>query len=107
VLTTPESLHQKYALRPRALRLGGREDALDVIEADWGRTAITAEHRSGVNDRVPHVTLRLVGSMLWRAVTRLARNCMDWSPLRDLGSYKGCRLADRDGVYAPGTPNGR
>ena len=54
-------------------------------------------------------------------VTRLARNCSDWYPLLDLcgshppteggfplrGGYKQCLIADRDGVYDPGSPNGR
>jgi hypothetical protein len=31
----------------------------------------------------------------------------DWYPLLDLCGYKNCLIADRDGVYDPGTPNGR
>ena len=40
-------------------------------------------------------------------VTRLSRNCSDWYPLLDLCGYKGCLIADRDGVYDPGSANGR
>lgn len=40
-------------------------------------------------------------------MTRLARNCTDWYPLLDISGLRGCLIADRDGVYDPGTPNGR
>jgi hypothetical protein len=40
-------------------------------------------------------------------VTRLARNCSDWYPLLDICGLHGCLIADRDGVYNPGSPNGR
>ena len=45
--------------------------------------------------------------MLSSEVTRLARNCSDWYPLLDLCGYRDCLIADRDGVYDPGTANGR
>jgi len=37
----------------------------------------------------------------------LARNCSDWYPLLDVCGHRACLIADRDGVYDPGTPNGR
>jgi hypothetical protein len=40
-------------------------------------------------------------------VTRLARNCTDWYPLLDLCGYRQCLIGDRDGVYDPGSANGR
>jgi DNA invertase Pin-like site-specific DNA recombinase len=40
-------------------------------------------------------------------VTRLSRNCSDWYPLLDLCGYKGCLIADGDGIYDPATVNGR
>ena len=39
-------------------------------------------------------------------VTRLSRNCSDWYPLLDICGYKNCLIADGDGIYDPGTPNG-
>ena len=45
--------------------------------------------------------------MLSSEVTRLTRNCSDWYPLLDLCGYKECLIADRDGIYDPGTANGR
>ena len=53
------------------------------------------------------MTLGQVGLLLSFDVTRLARNCSDWYPLLDLCGYKGCLIADRDGVYDPATTNGR
>jgi DNA invertase Pin-like site-specific DNA recombinase len=38
---------------------------------------------------------------------RLSRNLTDWYPRLDICGYKGCLIADRDGVHDPGTPNGR
>ena len=43
-----------------------------------------------------------VGLVLSYDVTRLARNCSDWYPLLDLCGYRGCLIADRDGIYDPG-----
>ncbi|CCV11512.1 recombinase family protein [Mesorhizobium sp. STM 4661] len=40
-------------------------------------------------------------------MTRLARNCSDWDPLLDICGLRGCLIADRDGVYDPGSANGR
>jgi DNA invertase Pin-like site-specific DNA recombinase len=107
VLTHQESLQRPYALRQRALQLGWRADDLDVIEADWGLTAVTAAHRAGFKDLVPQVTLSQVGSMLSLEVTRLARHLTDGDPLLDICGDKGCLIADRDGVDDPATPHGR
>jgi DNA invertase Pin-like site-specific DNA recombinase len=48
-----------------------------------------------------------IGLILSIDVTRLARNCTDWYPLVDICGLRGCLIADRDGVYDPGNPNGR
>jgi DNA invertase Pin-like site-specific DNA recombinase len=53
------------------------------------------------------VTLGQVGIILSVDVTRLSRNCSDWYPLLDLCGFNNCLIADRDGVYDPGTANGR
>jgi DNA invertase Pin-like site-specific DNA recombinase len=107
VLTNQESRHLQYALRQRALQLGWQEEDIKVIDADLGLTAVAAEHRAGFKDLVPQVTLSQVGLILSLDVTRLSRNLTDWYPLLDICGYKGCLIADRDGVYDPGTPNGR
>jgi DNA invertase Pin-like site-specific DNA recombinase len=107
VLSNQESLRLQYALRQRAESLGWRAEDIDVIDADLGLTATAAQHRPGFQEVVAQVTLGQVGLLLSFDVTRLARNCSDWYPLLDLCGYKGCLIADRDGVYDPATTNGR
>jgi DNA invertase Pin-like site-specific DNA recombinase len=107
VLSNQESLRLQYALRQRAVRLGWPPDAVEVIDADLGLTATAAHHRPGFQELVAQLTLGQVGIILSFDVTRLARNCSDWYPLLDLCGYKGCLIADHDGVYDPAAPNGR
>jgi DNA invertase Pin-like site-specific DNA recombinase len=107
VLTNQESLHLQYDLRQRALSLGWRDEDVEVIDADLGLSGAAATHREGFKDLIARVTLGQVGVVLSSEVTRLTRNCSDWYPLLDLCGYKDCLIADRDGVYDPGTANGR
>jgi DNA invertase Pin-like site-specific DNA recombinase len=107
VLTNQESLHLQYALRQRAGELGWDEAAIEVIDADLGLSGAVAEHRRGFKDLIARVTLGEVGIILSYDVTRLARNCSDWYPLLDLCGFRECLIADRDGVYDPGSANGR
>jgi DNA invertase Pin-like site-specific DNA recombinase len=107
VLTNRESLRLQYALRQRARELGWREPDIEVIDRDLGRSGAGAEQRAGFKDLIARVTLGEVGLILSADVTRLTRNCSDWYPLLDLCGYRECLIADRDGVYDPGTQNGR
>jgi len=107
VLSHQESLRLQYALGDRARQLGWPDEAIDVIDDDLGLTAAYAEHREGFNTLVAQVTLEQVGLILSYDVTRLSRNCSDWYPLLDLCGYKGCLIADGDGIYDPATVNGR
>ncbi len=107
VLSNQESLRLQYALRQRARELGWQEAAIEVIDADLGLSGAAAEHRRGFKELIARVTLGEVGIILSYDVTRLARNCSDWYPLLDLCGYRQCLIADRDGVYDPGSPNGR
>ncbi len=107
VVSNQESLRLQYALRKRARELGWREAAIDVIDADLGLSGASTAHRNGFKELVGRVGLSEVGLILSIDVTRLARNCTDWYPLLDICGLRGCLIADRDGVYDPGTPNGR
>src|SRR5450631_3848627 len=107
VITNQESLKLQYALSQRARELGWREADIDVIESDLGQSGASAAHRKGFKDLVARVTLGEIGLVLSIDVTRLARNCTDWYPLLDVCGHRECLIADRDGVYDPGTPNGR
>jgi DNA invertase Pin-like site-specific DNA recombinase len=107
VLSNQESRRLQYALQQRAVSLGWPPEAVEVIDADLGLTAAAAHHRPGFQDLVAQLTLGHVGLILSFDVTRLARNCSDWYPLLDLCGYKGCLIADGDGVYDPASANGR
>jgi DNA invertase Pin-like site-specific DNA recombinase len=107
VLTNQESLRLQYALRQRARELGWRDDAIETIDADLGLSGAQAAHRAGFKELIARVTLGQIGIILSSEVTRLTRNCSDWYPLLDLCGYGNCLIADREGVYDPGTANGR
>ena len=107
MIDNKESLELQYALSQRALELGWPNEHLEVIDSDLGTTAASAEHREGFKELIAQVTLAKVGIILSYDVTRLSRNCSDWYPLLDLCGYRNCLIADRDGVYDPGSANGR
>src|SRR6476646_7094784 len=107
VLTNQESLRLQYDLRRRALDLGWREEDVEVIDTDLGLSGAAAMHREGFKDLIARVTLGQVGIVLSSEVTRLRRNCTDWYPLLDLCGYRQCLIGDRDGVYDPGSADGR
>jgi DNA invertase Pin-like site-specific DNA recombinase len=107
VVSNQESLRPQYALRQRARELGWREADIDVIDSDLGLIGASTAQRSGFKELVGRVGLSEVGLILSIDVTRLARNCSDWYPLLDICGLRGCLIADRDGVYDPGSANGR
>jgi DNA invertase Pin-like site-specific DNA recombinase len=107
VLSNQESLRLQYALTERAVSLGWRPEDVIIIDTDLGLTATSVQHREGFKELVAQVTLGQVGIILSYDVTRLARNCSDWYPLLDLCGFKQCLIADRDGIYDPGSANGR
>jgi DNA invertase Pin-like site-specific DNA recombinase len=107
VLTHQESLRLQHALRQRAEQLGWSPANIQVIDADLGQTARTIVGRSGFQELVTQVSTDQVGIILSYEVTRLARNCTDWYPLLDVCGFRRCLIADCDGVYDPGSVNGR
>ena len=75
---------------------------------DLGMTGASASHRSGLpGTGDAESRLDRSGIILSVDVTRLSRNCSDWYPLLDVCAYRGCLIADRDGIYDPGSANGR
>ena len=106
-ISNQESLRLQYALHQRALDLGWSAERVELIDSDLGTSAASAEHRTGFKELLAQVTLGAVGIILSFDVTRLSRNCSDWYPLLDLCGYRGCLIADRDGLYDPGSANGR
>lgn len=107
VVSHQESLRLQYALGERARELGWRAADVDVVDADLGLSGASAAGREGFKEVAARVGLGEVGLVLSIDVTRLARNCSDWYPLLDICALRDCLIADRDGVYDPGSPNGR
>lgn len=107
MLSNQESLRLQYALQQRALDLGWQAGDIEIIDTDLGLTAASAQQREGFKELVSKVALGQVGIILSYEVTRLSRNCSDWYPLLDICGFKNCLIADRDGIYDPGSPNGR
>lgn len=106
-LTNQESLKLQYALKQRACELGWQEHNIEIIDADLGLSGAESKHREGFKSLLAQVALGEVGIILSFDVTRLSRNCSDWYPLLDVCGYRRCLIADRDGVYDPGSMNGR
>jgi len=107
VLVNQESLKLQYRLVDRARALGWAPDRVRVLNADLGRSARTTAGRTGFQELVALVNGDEVGILFAYDVTRLARNCTDWYQLLDLCGYRHCLVGDQDGIYDPGTPNGR
>jgi DNA invertase Pin-like site-specific DNA recombinase len=107
VISNQESRRLQYALKQRALDLGWPEDDIVIIDSDLGVSGSSAQGRDGFKDLAGRVSLGKVGIILSTEVTRLSRNCSDWYPLLDVCGYMNCLIADRDGIYDPGSPNGR
>ena len=107
VVSNQESLRLQYALTGRARDLGWHAADVDVIDADLGQSGASLIGRDGFKDLAARVGLGEIGIVLSIDVTRLARNCSDWYPLLDVCALRGCLIADRDGVYDPGSANGR
>jgi DNA invertase Pin-like site-specific DNA recombinase len=107
VLTNQESLRLQYALRLKALELGWQAEDIEIVDTDLGQSGAVAQNRAGFKEVVSRITLGEVGIILSSEVTRLSRNCSDWYPLLDICGYRGCLIADRDGIYDPASTNGR
>jgi DNA invertase Pin-like site-specific DNA recombinase len=107
VLTNTESQRLQRALTRRAVELGWPESAIDVFDADLGRSATTTDGRGDFQRLAAQVALGEIGVIVAYDATRLARNCTHWYQLLDLCGRVGCLIADRDGVYEPASVNGR
>jgi len=102
-----ESHALQYQLGQHAQTLGWPKAQVVVIDEDLGKSAITAENRSGFQALVSAVGLAQVGIILVTDVSRLARNCSDWYQLLDLASLCGSLIGDASGIYDPRDFNDR
>ena len=107
IIEHTESLKLQRMMKQHALKLGWKEEFIQIIESDLGYSATTIQGRDGYKTLLSEVALGHIGIILSYESTRLSRNCTDWYPLLDLCTFNQCLIADRDGVYDPSTPNGR
>lgn len=103
----PESTARQYALRQRAYDLGWPADAVEVIDADLGKSGASADDRAGFQYLVAEVGLGHVGLVLSIESSRLARSGRDWYHLLELCALARTLLADEDGIYDPACFNDR
>jgi DNA invertase Pin-like site-specific DNA recombinase/uncharacterized protein YndB with AHSA1/START domain len=102
-----ESTERQYNLRQRAIDLGWRAPAVDVVDEDQGQSATSAEHRTGFQRLVSEIGLGRVGIVLMLEASRVARSCSDWHRLIEICSVTRTLIADEAGVYDPREPNDR
>lgn len=107
VINNRESQLLQYSLTQRACQLGWHEGDVQTIDTDLGQSAATTEGRPGFQELVAQVALGEIGLLIAYDATRLARNCSNWYQLLDLCGRFHCLIADQDGVYDPGSINGR
>jgi DNA invertase Pin-like site-specific DNA recombinase len=107
VLTNTESLQLHHALWDPAHQIGRRDEHIEVVAADVGRSAQRPAGRDGDNALLAEVAWGHGGIGLSSESTRLSRPCTAWYPWRELCTSNQGRMADRDGVDDPSTPNGR
>ena len=100
-----ESQRLQYGLADKARQWGFAD--VRIIDEDLGMSAADAEKRGGFQKLVTEVSLRHVGMILAREVSRLARNNADWYQLLDLCGLFDTLIADQDGIYHPSHPNDR
>ena len=97
----------QYALHQHALDLGWRQEDIEIIDADLGMTGASASTSGWLPRSGDQGDTWTSGDHTLVDVTRLSRNCSDWYPLLDVCGYRCCLIADRDGIYDPGSANGR
>jgi DNA invertase Pin-like site-specific DNA recombinase len=102
-----ESQDLQYQLVHRARALGWRQEQVEVIDDDLGKSAATTTDREGFQVLVAAVGLGQVGIILVTDVSRLARNCADWYQLLDLASVYNALISDGSGIYNPRLFNDR
>ena len=102
-----ESTDRQYALSGRLKMLGWRDEQIEVIDDDLGRSGSGSVPRVGFQRLLSEVTAGRVGMVMGLEMSRLARNSKDWHDLFEVCAIYGALIADEDGVYDPQIPNDR
>jgi DNA invertase Pin-like site-specific DNA recombinase len=106
VLSNQESRRLQLALHQRARTLGWLAPQVETVD-DGAGSATSVHFRRGFQELAAQVALGQVGIIFSYDVTRLSRNCSDWFPLLDVCAWQHCLIGDTDGIYDPGSANGR
>jgi len=96
-----ESTERQYALREKALALGWSPEAIQVLDADLGRSGAESSTREDFKTLVAEVSMDRVGAVFALEVSRLARSNLDWHRLLELCALTRTLVIDEDGCYDP------
>ncbi len=107
VLENTESTKRQYALGERARALGWPVIQIVTIDADQAETAASIADREGFKKLMTEVSLGRVGLVMGLEVSRLARNCADWTRLLEICGITDTLILDEEGIYDPTNFNDR
>jgi DNA invertase Pin-like site-specific DNA recombinase len=102
-----ESTDLPYQVVERAVHLGGPRDRVHLVDDDRGKSAVSAEHRQGLQFLMTAMGLGRVGLVISLDASRLARNKSDWSRLIELWAMCGVLIADAEQLDEPRTYHDR
>lgn len=101
VMHHAESTDLQYGLVNRATQLGWPKERIQVIDEDLGKSAASAEDRSGFQALMAEIGLGRVGIVLSMDASRLSRKNTDWYRLLELCSLFGTLIADGESLHDP------
>jgi DNA invertase Pin-like site-specific DNA recombinase len=101
VIHHAESTDLQYGLVDRAVQLGWPKERVQVIDEDLGKSAASAEDRSGFQTLMAEIGLGRVGIVLSMDASRLSRKNTDWYRLLELCSLFGTLIADGESLHDP------
>ena len=101
VMSNRESANRQYALANDARALGWRDDLIETIDADQGRSGSQAGERKGFARLQDEVAHGRVGAVFGLEVSRLARNSVEWFQLLDWCRMTDTLLVEGEQIYAP------
>jgi DNA invertase Pin-like site-specific DNA recombinase len=96
-----ESTDMQYRLVERAVHLGWPRDRVHLVDDDLGKSAVSAEHRQGLQFLMAAIGLGRVGLVMRLDASRLSRNNSDCYRLIELCSMFGGLIADGERLYDP------
>lgn len=102
-----ESTERQYALKDKAVTLGGLPDQIQILDGDLGMSGAQSSGREDFKAMVASVSLGEVGAIFALEASRLARSSLDWHRLIEICAFSGTLVIDEDGCYEPADFNDR